>query len=59
MSASPPPLRVLLDTNVLFPIALCDVLLRAAVERLFQPLWTQTILDELERNLVEHHRTSE
>lgn len=45
-------LGVMLDANVLVPIALCDTLLRAAVERLYRPLWSMAILDEMERNLV-------
>src|SRR5689334_20200630 len=49
---------VVLDANVLFPIALCDTLLRAAHAALYRPHWTRTILDEVERNLVAHERTT-
>lgn len=44
--------KVVLDANVLFPAALCDLLLRAAAEDFYQVYWSATILDELERNLV-------
>ena len=52
------PFGATLDANVLFPIALCDTLLRAAVERLYRPSWSTDILDELERTLVEHRRAT-
>lgn len=43
----------LLDANVLVPIELCDVILSAAFdERLFRPVWSDAILDEVERTLV-------
>jgi len=46
------PFRVVLDANVLYPFSLRDTLLRAAAEGLFQPYWSQQILDEVERNLL-------
>jgi predicted nucleic acid-binding protein len=46
------PFRVVLDANVLYPFSLRDTLLRAAAEGLFQPYWSEQILDEVERNLV-------
>ncbi len=42
---------VVLDTCVLFPIVLCDSLLRIAEEGLYRPLWSHTIIDELRRTL--------
>jgi predicted nucleic acid-binding protein len=49
----PPPIfRVLVDANVLFPLALCDTLLRAADAGLFQLYWSEAILNELEEALV-------
>lgn len=54
----PATVGVVLDANVLFPIALCDTLVRAALAGLYRPHWTATILDEVERNLVEHDRAT-
>jgi predicted nucleic acid-binding protein len=42
-----------LDANVLVPVALCDTLLRLAGDHFFRPFWSQVILDETERALVE------
>lgn len=41
---------VVLDACVLVPITLCDTLLSLADRRLFRPLWSDMILDEMERN---------
>lgn len=41
-----------LDANVLIKAGPRDTLLRAADALLYQPLWTMTILDEVQRNLV-------
>jgi predicted nucleic acid-binding protein len=40
-----------LDTNVLIPAALRDVLLWTAEDGLYRPYWSVEILDELRRNL--------
>jgi len=45
--------RAVLDANVLFPFTLRDTLLRAAAEGCFQVYWSEQILDEATRNLVE------
>ena len=37
---------VVYDANVLYPIRLCDLLVRTAQEGLFHARWTQRILDE-------------
>ena len=47
-------LVAVLDADVLVPILSCDLLLSAFDADLYRPVVTATILDELERNLVEH-----
>lgn len=42
---------VLLDANVLYPVYLCDALLRFAYAGLFQARWNEEILDEMARNV--------
>src|SRR5262245_11370468 len=54
----PAPFRVVLDANVLYPFSLRDTLLRAAAAALYQLYWTDEILDEVCRNLIEDRRTS-
>lgn len=44
---------VLLDANILVPYYLTDLLLWLADEALFQPLWTEQILEEAQRNIPE------
>jgi len=45
--------RVVLDACVLIPMPLADTLLRMAeAPRLYLPKWTQTIMDEVTRNLI-------
>jgi predicted nucleic acid-binding protein len=46
------PFKVVLDANVLFPFSLRDTLLRAAAAGFFQLYWTEEILDETTRSLV-------
>jgi predicted nucleic acid-binding protein len=46
-----------LDANVLVPAALRDTLLRAANVPLFAPYWSERVLQELERALIDHHLT--
>lgn len=48
----------ILDANVLFPIALCGTLIRAALAGLYRAHWTAAILDEMERNLIAHERAT-
>lgn len=43
---------VVLDTSVLYPYSLCDLLLRLADRELYDPYWSDRILAELERNLL-------
>jgi predicted nucleic acid-binding protein len=47
-----------LDANVLIPAAPRDTLLRAAEAGLYQLRWSENILDEVYRNLVEHRLTT-
>ncbi|MDR1855944.1 MAG: PIN domain-containing protein [Desulfovibrio sp.] len=49
--------KVVLDTNVLFQLALRDVLLKAARMRFFVPYWSQDILDELVRTLSQYRES--
>lgn len=44
--------RALLDACVIVPITLCDTLLSLADGRLYVPLWTSQILDEMERTVT-------
>lgn len=48
--------RVVLDACVLYPVSLRDTLLRAAEHGLYQPVWSELILEEMRRNLVEDRR---
>jgi len=48
----PAPFPALLDACVLYPFTLRDTLLRCAERDLYQPYWSDEILDEAIRNLV-------
>lgn len=45
-------IRVLLDACVLLPYQLADLLLWLADAEMYEPLWSEEILDEVERNLT-------
>lgn len=45
-------IRVVLDACVLVPYQLADLLLRLADSELFEPLWSDELLTEVERNIV-------
>lgn len=46
------PFPAVLDANVLLPLNLADLLLRLAEAETYRPLWSEQLLDEVERNLV-------
>lgn len=48
----PAPFATLLDACVLYPFTLRDTLLRCAERDLYQPYWSELILNEATRNLV-------
>lgn len=45
-------IAVVMDANVLVPAALCDFLLRAASKDIYRLVWTEDILEEVRRTLV-------
>lgn len=49
--------KVVLDANVLYPFSLRDTLLRLAERELYVLAWSERILDEVSRNLIEDGRT--
>lgn len=51
-------LKVVVDACVLFRAAIRDTLLRAAEKRLYQVYWSEMILEELKRNLIETGKTN-
>lgn len=53
------PLIAVLDTSVLFPMSLRDILLRTAQAGIYRMYWTDEILEELHRNLVAKRPMSE
>lgn len=52
-------LTAFLDTCVLFPLILRDILLDAAQARFFAPRWSDEVLIELRRNLIAHRGLSD
>lgn len=53
------PFAAVLDASVLYPLPLRDTLLRVAETELYDPYWSEGILDEVVRNLVADARASE
>jgi hypothetical protein len=53
------PFAAVLDASVLYPLPLRDTLLRVAEIELYDPYWSQRILDEVARNLIADARASE
>lgn len=52
------PAVVVLDACVLYPLPLRDTLLRVARQNLYAVRWSNRILDEVTRNLIEHRRAT-
>lgn len=50
--------RAILDACVIIPAALRDTLLRAAEAGQYLPGWSESILQEVQRNLAENHLTT-
>jgi predicted nucleic acid-binding protein len=48
-----------IDANVIYPMALCDTVLRLAERELFRPLLSEAVLKEARRNLVADGRCNE
>jgi predicted nucleic acid-binding protein len=55
----PAPFPCFLDANVLYPFTLRDTLLRCAESDLYQPFWSEQVLDEAIRNLIKSGRMDE
>lgn len=55
----PAPFPCFLDANVLYPFTLRDTLLRCAERDLYQPFWSEQVLDEAIRNLIKSGRMDE
>lgn len=54
-----PPVRIVLDANVLFPFTLRDTLLRGAAAGYYQIFWSLQILEETSRNLIRQGQMTE
>jgi predicted nucleic acid-binding protein len=52
------PFRVVLDANVLYPFSLRDTLLLAAGAGFYQVYWSEQILDEALRNLIDDEQVT-
>lgn len=55
----PTTFRVVIDACALYPMNMRDTLLRAASEGYFQLYWSDEILGEMSRNLVQNHVMTE
>ena len=52
-------LAVLLDSDVIFPLPLRDTLLRIAQNKLYEVFWSEQIIDDATRNLINKGRMTE
>jgi hypothetical protein len=50
--------RVFVDTNVLFPVSVMDLMLALTEDSIHEVIWTDRLLAEWERVIVRHHRRS-
>jgi hypothetical protein len=50
--------RVFIDTNVLFPFSVMDLMLALTEDAVHEVVWTDALLDEWERVIVEQQRRS-
>lgn len=50
--------RVFVDTNVLFPFSIMDLMLALTEDAIHEVLWTETLLAEWERVIVREHQRS-
>jgi predicted nucleic acid-binding protein len=50
--------RIFVDTNVLFPFSVMDVMLALTEDSVHEVVWTQALLAEWERVVVREHRRS-
>ncbi len=55
MSRPPQALIAVLDANVLYPQWLRDVMLTLAAMGYYDPVWSQQIIDEMRRNVLQDH----
>lgn len=52
--------RIFVDTNVLFPFSIMDLMLALSEDAIHEVIWTETLLAEWERVIVrEYHRSPE
>lgn len=51
--------NIVLDACVIYPMPLCDTLLRIAEEGFYRPCFSQEILDEVSRNLINKKKKSQ
>lgn len=50
--------RVFVDTNVLFPYSVMDLMLALTEDGIHEVVWSDFLLEEWERVIVRHHRRS-
>jgi hypothetical protein len=51
--------RIFVDTNVLFPFSVMDLMLALTEDAVHEVIWTETLLAEWERVIVrQHHRST-